>query len=453
MKFAKGVVKYRVAILIVAVVLLIPALYFMMHTRVNYDMLTYLPSDMETVIGQDRLKEEFGKGAFSFMIVEGMDTPEVVSLKEEIQKVEHVDTVLWYDSVLDPSIPMELLPDRIYQAFNQEDSTLMAIFFDSGTSEDVTLEAVEQIRAIAGKQCFLSGMSAMVVDLRDLCEQEEPVYVLLAVALALVVMLIFLDNWVVPFLFLISISMMIVLNLGTNFMLGEISYITKALSAVLQLAVTMDYSIFLWHCYEDMKNNFPDHREAMTHAIRETLTSVIGSSVTTIAGFIALCFMSFTLGADIGIVMAKGVVLGVLGSVTVLPSLILILDRLLQKTSHKPVLPDMHRMAGGIVKAFPVFLAIFVLLIPPALYGYTQTNQEVYYDMAKCLPEDINFVIANKKLQEEYNIASTLMILTDADMDESDTRSMAREMENVDGVKYVISLETLLGDDVPTAIL
>jgi len=453
MKFAKGVVKYRVAILIVAVVLLIPALYFMMHTRVNYDMLTYLPSDMETVIGQDRLKEEFGKGAFSFMIVEGMDTPEVVSLKEEIQKVEHVDTVLWYDSVLDPSIPMELLPDRIYQAFNQEDSTLMAIFFDSGTSEDVTLEAVEQIRAIAGKQCFLSGMSAMVVDLRDLCEQEEPVYVLLAVALALVVMLIFLDNWVVPFLFLISISMMIVLNLGTNFMLGEISYITKALSAVLQLAVTMDYSIFLWHCYEDMKNNFPDHREAMTHAIRETLTSVIGSSVTTIAGFIALCFMSFTLGADIGIVMAKGVVLGVLGSVTVLPSLILILDRLLQKTSHKPFLPDMHRMAGGIVKAFPVFLAIFVLLIPPALYGYTQTNQEVYYDMAKCLPEDINFVIANKKLQEEYDIASTLMILTDADMDESDTRSMAREMENVDGVKYVISLETLLGDDVPTAIL
>ena len=453
MKFAKGVVKYRVAILIVAVVLLIPALYFMMHTRVNYDMLTYLPSDMETVIGQDRLKEEFGKGAFSFMIVEGMDTPEVVSLKEEIQKVEHVDTVLWYDSVLDPSIPMELLPDRIYQAFNQEDSTLMAIFFDSGTSEDVTLEAVEQIRAIAGKQCFLSGMSAMVMDLRDLCEQEEPVYVLLAVALALVVMLIFLDNWVVPFLFLISISMMIVLNLGTNFMFGEISYITKALSAVLQLAVTMDYSIFLWHCYEDMKNNFPDHREAMTHAIRETLTSVIGSSVTTIAGFIALCFMSFTLGADIGIVMAKGVVLGVLGSVTVLPSLILILDRLLQKTSHKPVLPDMHRMAGGIVKAFPVFLAIFVLLIPPALYGYTQTNQEVYYDMAKCLPEDINFVIANKKLQEEYDIASTLMILTDADMDESDTRSMAREMENVDGVKYVISLETLLGDDVPTAIL
>ena len=453
MKFAKGVVKYRVAILIVAVVLLIPALYFMMHTRVNYDMLTYLPSDMETVIGQDRLKEEFGKGAFSFMIVEGMDTPEVVSLKEEIQKVEHVDTVLWYDSVLDPSIPMELLPDRIYQAFNQEDSTLMAIFFDSGTSEDVTLEAVEQIRAIAGKQCFLSGMSAMVVDLRDLCEQEEPVYVLLAVALALVVMLIFLDNWVVPFLFLISISMMIVLNLGTNFMFGEISYITKALSAVLQLAVTMDYSIFLWHCYEDMKNNFPDHREAMTHAIRETLTSVIGSSVTTIAGFIALYFMSFTLGADIGIVMAKGVVLGVLGSVTVLPSLILILDRLLQKTSHKPVLPDMHRMAGGIVKAFPVFLAIFVLLIPPALYGYTQTNQEVYYDMAKCLPEDINFVIANKKLQEEYDIASTLMILTDADMDESDTRSMAREMENVDGVKYVISLETLLGDDVPTAIL
>ena len=453
MKFAKGVVKYRVAILIAAIVLMIPALYFMMNTRVNYDMLTYLPSDMETVIGQDKLKEEFGKGAFSFMIVEGMSTEDTVQLEEQIRNVERVDTVLWYDSILDPDIPVELLPDRIYNAFNRDDSTMMAIFFDTGTSEDETLAAVEQIRSIAGERCFLSGMSAMIVDLRDLCEQEEPIYVVLAVVLALIVMLLFLDNWVVPFLFLISIGMMIVLNLGTNFALGEISYITKALSAVLQLAVTMDYSIFLWHCYADMKRSFPDHKEAMAHAIKETLTSVVGSSVTTIAGFIALCFMSFTLGADIGIVMAKGVILGVLGSVTVLPSLILILDRLLEKTSHRPLLPDMHKFAGGIVKAFPVFLVIFVVLIPPALYGYTQTNNEVYYDMAKCLPKDINFVISNQKLQDEYDIASTLMILTDADMEEADARVMAKELEQVDGVKYVIGLETLLGDSVPEEIL
>jgi len=453
MKFAKGVVKYRVVILIVTAALLIPALYFMMHTRVNYDMLTYLPSDMDTVIGQEMLKEEFGKGAFSFVIVEGMNTDEIVSLKSRIQDVEHVDTVLWYDSIVDPSIPPELLPDRIYEAFNKDDSTMMAIFFDTGTSQDETLRAVQEIRDLAGKQCFLSGMSAMVVDLRDLCEQEEPVYILLAVVLALAVMLIFLDNWLIPFLFLISIGMMIVLNLGSNFMLGEISYITKALSAVLQLAVTMDYSIFLWHCYEDMKKRFPDPHEAMAHAIKETLTSVVGSSVTTIAGFIALCFMSFTLGMDIGIVMAKGVVLGVLGSVTVLPSMILVLDKLLQKTSHRSILPDMHRMAGGIVKVFPVFLIIFVILIPPALYGYTKTNDEVYYDMAKCLPEDINFVISNQKLQDDYNIASTLMILTDADMDEKDARAMAGEMEQADGVKYVIGLETLLGDQVPEEIL
>mgnify|MGYP002624848589 CR=1 FL=1 len=453
MKFAKGVVKYRAAILITAFVLLIPALYLMVHTRVNYDMLTYLPSDMDTVIGQDELKKEFGKGAFSFVIVEGMSTEDVVQLKEKFQEVEHVDTVLWYDSILDPSIPMELLPDRLYDAFNKDDSTMMAVFFDTGTSEDETLNAVTKIRSIANENCFLSGMSAMIVDLRDLCEKEEPVYVILAVILALVVMIIFLDNWVIPFIFLISIGMMIVLNLGTNFMLGQISYITKALSAVLQLAVTMDYSIFLWHCYGDMKKSFPDRKEAMAHAIKETLTSVVGSSVTTIAGFIALCSMSFTLGADIGIVMAKGVVLGVLGSVTILPSLILVLDRMLQRTSHKPLIPDMHRLAGGIVKVFPVFLIIFVLLIPPALYGYTKTNDEVYYDLAQCLPEDINFVISNRKLQDDYHIASTLMILTDADMTEADARSMSKELETVDGVKYVIGLESLLGDDIPEEIL
>lgn len=453
MKFAKGVVKCRIPIFIAAVILMIPALFFMLHTRVNYDMLTYLPKDMETVIGQDELKKDFGKGAFTFLIVENMTLQDVSKLKEKIEQVDHVDTVLWYDSVMDISVPMEILPQKLYEAFNAENSTMMAIFFDTGTSEDETLKAVEEIRSIAGEQCFLSGMTAMIVDLKDLCEREEPIYVAIAVVLALAVMMLFLDSWLIPVIFLASIGMMILLNLGTNFLLGQISYITKALSAVLQLAVTMDYSIFLWHCYNDQLKQYPDHKTAMAVAINKTLVSVVGSSVTTVAGFIALCFMSFTLGADIGIVMAKGVLLGVLGSVTVLPSMILLLDKPLQKTRHRSIIPDMQKFAGGICKIFPVFLVIFVLVVPLAWYGYRKTNAEVYYDMAKCLPEDINFVISNKKMQDDYDIASTLMVLTGADQSQDDVRQMAGEMEQIDGVKYVLSLDSVLGERIPEELL
>ena len=453
MRFAKGVVKCRIPIFIAAIALMIPALFFMLHTRVNYDMLTYLPKDMETVIGQDEMKKDFGKGAFSFLIVEDMSVQDVAELKERIEQVDHVDTVLWYDSVLDVSVPMEILPDRLYEAFNAENSTMMAIFFDTGTSEDETLAAVEEIRSIAGKQCFLSGMTAMVLDLKELCEREEPIYVAIAVVLALAIMMLFLDSWLIPVIFLTSIGMMILLNLGTNFFLGEISYITKALSAVLQLAVTMDYSIFLWHCYNDQLKLYSDHKEAMAWAIKRTLTSVLGSSITTVAGFIALCFMSFTLGADIGIVMAKGVLLGVLGSVTVLPSMILLLDKPLQRTRHRSIIPDMQKFAGGICKIFPVFLVIFVLVVPLAWYGYRKTNAEVYYDMAKCLPEDINFVISNKKMQDDYDIASTLMVLTGADQSQDDVRQMAGEMEQIDGVKYVLSLDSVLGERIPEELL
>ena len=453
MRFSKAVVKNRILILIVVLVLMIPSVLGMAGTRINYDMLDYLPEDMETVIGQNELLEDFGKGAFSFIIVEDMPAKDVAALKEKIEQVDHVETVLWYDSIADLSIPMELLPDKIYNEFNTENATMMAVFFDTSTSSDITMDAIREIRQIAGKQCFVSGMSALVTDLKDLCEKEEPIYVGIAVLLACVAMLVFLDSWLVPFVFLASIGMMILLNLGTNYFMGEISYITKALSAVLQLAVTMDYSIFLWHSYDEQRTRCDDNKAAMAVAIKETLASVVGSSITTVAGFIALCFMSFTMGRDLGIVMAKGVLLGVLGCVTVLPALILVFDKPLQKTKHKSLIPNMGGFAKGVVRIFPVFIVIFALLIPPAYYGYSKTNDEVYYDMGQCLPEDMEYVIANSKLSEDFDIASTHMLLVDANLPAKSVRSMMKEMEQVDGVKYVLGLESVIGSRIPEEIL
>lgn len=453
MHFSKAVVKYRVPILILAIVLMIPSVLGMVGTRINYDMLTYLPEDIDTVIGQNELLEDFGKGAFAFIIVEDMPDKDVSALTKKIEQVDHVETVLWYSSLADISVPKELLPDSIYNEFNTDHSTMMAVFFDSATSADVTMDAIREIRSIAGKQCFVSGMSAMVTDLKDLCEQEEPIYVGLAVLFACLVMLILLDGWLVTFVFLASIGMMILLNLGTNYFFGEISYITKALSAVLQLAVTMDYSIFLWHSYNEQRDKFSDHKDAMAAAIRETLTSVVGGSITTVAGFVALCFMTFTLGKDLGIVMAKGVIFGVIGCVTVLPSLILVLDKPLQKTKHKSLIPNMTGFAKGVIKIFPVFIVIFVALIPPAYYGYSKTNGEVYYDLGQCLPDDMEYVIANSKLSEDFDIASTHMILADANMPSKDVRAMIDEMEQVDGVKYVLGMESVLGSRIPEEIL
>ena len=372
MKFGKAVVKYRILILIVAIVLLVPSVIGMACTRINYDMLTYLPEKMDTVIGQDILKDDFGKGAFSFVIIEDMPDKDVASLKAKIEQVDHVETVLWYDSVADLSVPKELLPDKLYNAFNAGDATMMAVFFDDSTSSDNTMEAIQEVRSIAGKQCFVSGMSALVTDLKDLCEQEEPIYVGIAVLLACVAMMIFMDNWIIPFVFLVSIGMAILLNMGTNYFLGEISYLTKALSAVLQLAVTMDYSIFLWHSYCEQKERCSDHKMAMAVAIKETITSVVGSSVTTIAGFIALCFMSFTLGRDLGIVMAKGVLLGVIGCVTTLPALILCLDKVLEKTKHRSLIPKIEKIGRVYHKTVPDFSCSFVVLLVPAYFGYSK---------------------------------------------------------------------------------
>ena len=453
MRFSKAVVRGRVAILILTVILMIPAVFGMLETRINYDMLNYLPDDMDTVIGQNALLEDFGKGAFSFIVVENMPEKDVAALQEKLESVEHVETVLWYNSLMDTSIPMQLLPDKLYDAFNTGDATMMAVFFDTATSADETMDAIREIRSIAGKQCFVSGMSALVTDLKDLCEQEEPIYVAIAVVLACVAMMVFLDSWLIPFVFLASIGAAILLNLGSNWFMGEISYITKALSAVLQLAVTMDYSIFLWHSYNEQRAIYPDKCEAMAHAISATLTSVVGSSITTIAGFLALCFMSFTLGRDLGIVMAKGVLLGVLSCVTVLPSLILLLDKPLQKTRHRSILPKMDGLAKGVTKVFPVFLALFVVLAPVFYFAYDKTNDEVYYDMGQCLPEDMEYVIANSKLSEEFDIASTHMLLVDASLPSKQVRSMISDMEQVDGVKYVLGLESVVGAGVPEEIL
>ena len=453
MKFSRFVVKSRVIILIVAIVLLVPAAIGMITQHINYDMLTYLPGDIDTMIGQDILMDEFGKGAFSFIVVEGMTDQQVSDLRERLEDVEHVDTVLWYTSFADLSIPKDMLPKKLYDAFNKGDSTMIAVFFDQSTSDDDTTAAFREMRQICGEQCFLAGMTAMVVDLKDLCEREEPIYVGIAVALACAAMVLLLDGWLVPFVFLASIGMAILYNLGTNWFLGDISYITKALAAVLQLAVTMDYSIFLWHSYNEQLEKNSGNKEAMAVAIQQTLTSVIGSSVTTVAGFIALCFMSFTLGLDLGLVMAKGVLLGVIGCVTILPSLILLLDKPLQRTKHRSLIPDMDGFAKGITKAFPIFLIIFALLVWPAYDAYRQTNSEVYYDLGSTLPEELGYRIAQHKLEDTFEVASTHMLLLDTDLPEKDVSAMIDEMEAVDGVKYVLGLESVTGSTIPKDFL
>lgn len=455
-KFGRAVVKARIPILVLALLLLIPAIFGIFGTRINYDMLSYLPDDMDTVKGQDILLDEFGKGAFSFVIVEGMSDGDVVKLEEKIEAVNHVSDVLWYDDLFEITIPKEILPDKYYDAFNSGDATLLAVFFDSSSSSDETMDAVREIRSVTGKQCFVSGISALVTDLKALCEKEEPIYVTIAVLCALAMMMLLMDNWIAPLLFLASIGIAIVFNLGTNAFMGEISYITKALAAVLQLAVTMDYSIFLWHSYEENKALFPDKKDAMAKAIGNTITSVTGSSVTTIAGFIALCFMSYTMGADLGIVMAKGVLLGVIGSVTVLPALILIFDPVLMKTEHRSLIPKMNKFSAFITKRSWVWLIVFAILLIPALYGYLRTP--VYYDFTNILSDDdvssisdddLGFLVANTKLKNEFDTASTHMILCRSDMPSSDAEEMLSEIEDVDGIKNVIGFDSVIGSLVP----
>jgi hypothetical protein len=450
LKLGEKIVNARVVILILSIVLLIPAAYGYLHTRINYDILSYLPKDIETMVGQDILVDQFGTGAFSMYVVEGMEEKDVSKLKEEIEAVDHVSKVIWYDSIADLSIPMDLLPEDLYEAFNNadKDATLMAIIFDETTSSDGTMDAIEQIRKISNKQCFLSGMSAIVVDTKKLSEKETPVYVLIAVALSCVVLGLTMESFLIPVLFLISIGMAIVYNLGSNFFLGEISYITKALAAVLQLGVTTDYSIFLWHSYKNQQNEYPDKEKAMSHAIADTITSVLGSSVTTVAGFIALCFMSFTLGKDLGIVMAKGVVLGVIACVTVLPAMILVFDKAIEKTKHKVLLPEFKGIGNFVAKHYIVFVVLFVIILIPAIYGYTHTK--VYYKLDSSLPDELESVQANNELAEAFNMNSTHMILVTNDESDKDVRNMMSEIDDVDGVKFCLGLDSVLGSRIPS---
>mgnify|MGYP001093883287 CR=1 FL=1 len=448
-KFGKAVVKSRWVILIVSLALLVPSVLGMIGTRINYDILNYLPEDMDTVKGQNILLDDFGKGAFSMVMVKGMEEKDVSALKEKFESIDHVSSVIWYDSILDLSVPMELLPQKYYDMFNNGDTTMMAVFFDSATSADATIEAMQEMRKVAGEQAFISGMSAMVTDMKELCEKEEPIYVGIAVLLSCVVLAIFMDSILLPVLFMASIGMAILLNMGTNFFFGEISYITKALSAVLQLGVTMDYSIFLWHSYKEAKETMvgASREEAMAKAVANTITSVVGSSITTVAGFIALCFMTFTLGLDLGLVMAKGVVLGVLGCVTTLPSLILIFDKAITKTLHKPLIPNVSKLSRFIVGHGWIFLLIFALIIGPAFYGYQRTP--VYYDFSVALPEDMPCVVANKMLSDEFDMGNMHMALIDANLDKKQVKEMSKEMENVDGVRFVLGLESELGSAMP----
>ena len=451
----KFVVKYRKWILALAGVLLIPALVGFLNTRVNYDMLNYLPDSMETVQGQKELLNEFGKGAFSMVITEDLDDTQVSTLENKLKNVDHVDTVLGLGTFNSAGFPAELLPDSIYDTFRHGSETMIAIFFDTSTSADETIKAINEIRDIVQTSAHVSGMSALVTDLRNLAESEEIIYILIAVTLALIVMFTCLDNWLIPPIFLASIGVMILINMGTNFMFGEISYITKALAAILQLAVTLDYSIFLWHSYREhlAASTTKDRNAAMSQAIKDTLGSVLGSSATTIAGFIALCFMSFTLGLDLGLVMAKGVLLGVLGSVTVLPALILTFGSKLEKFDHRSLLPDFSWLSQKIVKFFPVFLILFVAIIPPTLYGYQQTNNNVYYSLSESLPQDMDFAIANRKLSETFGLSNVHMILSHADLPQNTVNEITNELENVAGVKSVLNLEALTGGDIPLEIL
>ena len=451
-KLRKKIVKYRVAILIIGFLLLIPSAMGYFKTKVNYDILYYLPDNIETMVGQDILMDEFGKGAFAMEIVEGMSTKDVAGIKKEIEAVDGVAEVIWYDSLMDISVPMEALPEELKDVFNADDATLMAIFFDDTTSADSTMDAIAQIRKITNDQCYLSGMSAVVTDIKNLSDKEMPIYVLIAVVLTCIVLAVSMDSWIIPLFFMLSIGMAVIYNLGTNVFLGEISYITKALSAVLQLGVTLDYSIFLWHSYKENQERFPGDKErAMAHAISNTFSSVVGSSVTTVAGFIALCFMSFTLGRDMGIVMAKGVVFGVVSCVTILPAFILIFDKVIEKTSHRAWIPKMDKLSDFIVKHYKVFILVFIVVLIPALYGYQ--NTEVYYNLDATLPKYLESIQANDKLSDKFDMNATHMVLASSDLSSKDGKTMLSEMSEVEGIRFALGLDSVLGSAIPREMI
>jgi predicted RND superfamily exporter protein len=449
--FGKFIAKHKHLVVIMAVLLLIPAIIGYANTRVNYDILSYLPENIETMQGQEILINDFKTGAFSMIVIDGMKEKDVVKLKEKIEKVDSVSKVMWYDSLLDITVPMDMLPDKIKDAFNTKNSTLMAVTFENSTSADETMDAIKDIRKLADKQVFVSGMSAIITDTKDLSNKETPIYVLIAVILSMIVLGLTMNSFVVPILFMLSIGFAVIYNLGSNIFFGEISYITKALSAVLQLGVTMDYSIFLLHSYEENKERFPGEKNrAMAHAISNTFKSVVGSSTTTIAGFLALCFMTFTLGKDLGLVMAKGVVFGVIACITVLPALILIFDKAIDKTSHRDIIPNLDGVSNFVMKHYRIFAIIFIVVLIPAIYGNSKTK--VYYDLTASLPKSLDSVKANEKLLSEYDMNTTHMLLIKNDVSSKDYSEMMNKIRKLDGIKWVVGLDRVVGPCVPISM-
>ncbi|MBP0974423.1 MAG: MMPL family transporter [Oscillospiraceae bacterium] len=451
LKFGEWVVKHKLLILLLGLALIVPATFGYLNTRVNYDILSYLPSDLETMQGQDILKDEFGKGGFSFVMIEGMPDKDVAKVHEKLEAVDGVAEVLWYDSLADISVPKEILPQKVYDFFNAGDSTLMLVFFEDTTSADSTMNAIDKMREVTGEQCFISGMSAITTDMKHLSDSETVGYALIAVILTSLILALTMDSFLIPVFFMLGIGLAIIWNLGTNFFFGEISFLTQALCLVLQLGVTMDYSIFLWHSYKEQKKTYPDSGEAMAHAIAMTVSAVVSSSFTTVAGFLAMCFMSFTLGLDLGIVMAKGVIFGVVACVTVLPAMILVFDKALTRTSHRDLLPEFHKLPAFITKHFALFLTIGVVLLFPAVYG--NGNYNVYYNLDSTLPATLDSVVANEKLSEQYNMNSTHMLLVDASMDAKTCEKMLEEMKQVKGVAFTLSYHSLVGTAIPDEVV
>ncbi len=451
-KFGKAVVKGRFVILIMSIALLVPSLIGMLGTRINYDILSYLPKDLDTMKGQDIMLDEFGKGGFAFVMIDGMQDKDVKKLEKKFAAVDHVCDVVWYDSIADINLPKEVLPKKLYDFFNSDKATLMAVFFDETSAADGSLEALTEIKKIAGKECFVAGMTAAINDIKDLTIDETTGYVILAVCLTSLVLALTMDSFLIPVLFMISVGMAVLYNLGSNIFFGEISFITQALTAVLQLGVTIDYSIFLWHSYKEQQKLHPnDNKEAMAMAISKTISSVVGSSITTVAGFLALCFMSYKLGLDMGIVMAKGVVIGVIACVTVLPSMILIFDKALTKTMHREFIPKLDTLSKFIIKHRAVCITAFLVVLIPALYGYTHTD--VYYDLTATLPKDLDSIVANTKLEEEFHMSTTHVLMCDADLSSKNMTNMLGEMNKVDGVKFSLGLSSLIGPNIPKEVI
>ena len=451
-KVGKWIAKHKYLIILISILLMIPSVIGMAKTRVNYDILSYLPDTLETIKGQDIMVDEYGMGAFSMVVVENMELKDVQKLEDAYSEIDHVKDVLWYDDVADLSLPVEMIPKDLREAFFKGDATMMLVLFDNTTSSDEAMEALTEMRKISNDQCFLSGMTGIVTDIKNLALSEMPAYVVIAAILCFIVLQLFTDSFLVPLFFLLSIGISILYNMGTNVFLGEISYITQALVAVLQLGVTMDYSIFLLSSYEENKERFPDDRErAMGHAIANTFKSIVGSSVTTIAGFAALCFMTFALGRDLGIVSAKGVVIGVICCVTVLPAMILIFDKPIEKTKHKPLIKSMDRLSGFITKHYKIWLVIFLVLLTPAIYG--NSNTKIYYNIAKSLPSTLESNVANEKLEEDFDMSVLHMVMMDKNMDAKDKRDMLNAIDEVDGVKWTISLNSLVGATIPDSMI